>query len=344
MPRVLVMLLFSYPMFSQELIVNGDFEEYQRCPKVYVSDKNYQVFVGWKSLDAGTPDYYNTCGEGDVKVPLVWAGKQYPYNGNGFAGIYVWSKSGYREYLSTDLKGETVDGVVYEIRVSYALASNSPFTCDWLGIRLLDKEARVVRTLLDFEIEGQYPQSGWVTALFQYKATGREHSLAIGNFHTKEELKLIDVKRTYVHPMLVDKAYFFIDGVSFSLPTKEAPFENVVTNVPFKLENVQFEFDKSVLRPSSFVLLDKLAKYIKLHDYQRFLITGHTDNVGSRDYNQQLSEARANSVLSYLVGWGIASDRLLAIGKGNTDPVATNTTAAGREMNRRVTVTQISAH
>jgi OmpA-OmpF porin, OOP family len=343
MSRVLVLLFLSCPVLSQELITNGDFEDYLKCPTVFVSDANYQVFVGWKSLDQGTPDYYNTCGEGDVKVPRVWAGKQYPYNGNGFAGIYVWSKSGYREYLTANLSGEVFAGLVYEIRISYALAQNSPFTCDWLGVQLLDGKGVVIQTIEDFEVENTDPQSGWVTALIYYTATGRENSLTIGNFHANEELVVVDVRRTYVHPMLVDKAYFFIDGVSFLEPQgKDTPTE-VFAILPTTLDDVHFDFDRSSLTPASFVQLDSLAGIIKDNSENQFIITGHTDNIGSRDYNMRLSEERALSVLTYLVMKGVAGDWLTAVGKGNTEPVAANTTALGRGMNRRVTVTQISA-
>jgi len=67
-------------------------------------------------------------------------------------------------------------------------------------------------------------------------------------------------------------------------------------------------------------------------------IQGYTDSVGSEDYNQALSERRAESVKSYLTAQGIGATRLTASGKGRSDPVADNDSASGRQQNRRVEV------
>jgi len=68
----------------------------------------------------------------------------------------------------------------------------------------------------------------------------------------------------------------------------------------------------------------------------RFLIEGHTDSRGRDAYNQKLSDERAASVLNYLIGKGISSSRLQSKGFGETQPIASNDTAAGRQENRRV--------
>ena len=65
-------------------------------------------------------------------------------------------------------------------------------------------------------------------------------------------------------------------------------------------------------------------------------IQGHTDSIGSDEYNQKLSERRAQSVLEYFVGQGIAKNRLTAVGYGESQPIASNETEAGRAKNRRV--------
>lgn len=342
MYRLFFLLFIAHLSFSQELIVNGDFEDYLRCPKVFVIDKNYKIFVGWSSYDDGTPDYYNTCGEGEVKVPHLWAGKQYPHSGNGFAGIYVWGKSAYREYLITTLKKSTIQGSEYKIKISYALANNAPFTCDWLGIRLLDEEGEILRTLDNFEIVSTDPYSGWVTALFRYQGTGKERSLVIGNFHSREDLDIISVPRTYIHPMLKDRTYFFIDDISFSRPVESESFINVVTAIPIELNDVYFDFDKSILKPSSYEQLDQLVLYLESNIKNNIVLTGHTDNIGSEEYNMLLSAARAKSVLNYLASKGIEKERLRAVGMGNLEPLVANNSPEGREANRRVTFTLLS--
>jgi OOP family OmpA-OmpF porin len=104
------------------------------------------------------------------------------------------------------------------------------------------------------------------------------------------------------------------------------------------LEKVQFETAKAVIRPESFGLLDEVATVIKDHaEAGRIEVAGHTDDRGSDTYNQKLSEDRAKSVMKYLVEKaGVDAARLLAVGYGETKPIATNKTDAGREANRRV--------
>ncbi len=97
-----------------------------------------------------------------------------------------------------------------------------------------------------------------------------------------------------------------------------------------------FDFDKSVVRPDGMKNID--AAMEKLHgiDLEMVIATGHTDSVGSEHYNQRLSERRAAAVKAYLVSKGIPAAKVTTIGKGETQPVATNKTAAGRQKNRRV--------
>jgi outer membrane protein OmpA-like peptidoglycan-associated protein len=99
-----------------------------------------------------------------------------------------------------------------------------------------------------------------------------------------------------------------------------------------------FDTGKSVLRPTAKATLAKIANQLKSDATLRLTIEGHTDSVGSEASNQQLSERRANAVRDYLVGAGIAGDRVTAGGKGESEPIAKNTTAAGRQQNRRVEI------
>jgi outer membrane protein OmpA-like peptidoglycan-associated protein len=84
--------------------------------------------------------------------------------------------------------------------------------------------------------------------------------------------------------------------------------------------------------------LNKLVAFLDKYPDRSIAIHGYTDSIGSEDYNQGLSERRADSVKSYLTGQGIGSTRITASGKGRSDPVADNDSAAGRQQNRRVEV------
>ena len=104
------------------------------------------------------------------------------------------------------------------------------------------------------------------------------------------------------------------------------------------LGDVLFTTGKADLKPGATGSLNKLAAFLDKYPDRSVAIQGYTDSVGSEDYNQGLSERRAESVKSYLTGQGIGSTRLVASGKGRSDPVADNDSAAGRQQNRRVEV------
>jgi outer membrane protein OmpA-like peptidoglycan-associated protein len=99
-----------------------------------------------------------------------------------------------------------------------------------------------------------------------------------------------------------------------------------------------FDTGGSDLKPGAQLLLDKLAAYLQQNSEARAIIEGHTDNVGSDAMNQALSERRAAAVAAALQVRGIGIDRLETMGLGESYPVATNDTSAGREENRRVEV------
>lgn len=102
------------------------------------------------------------------------------------------------------------------------------------------------------------------------------------------------------------------------------------------LGDVLFDTNRSTLKSGAYGTLDRLATALREKSGRRVLIEGHTDNVGSDETNQELSQRRAQSVLSALTQRGVAGDQLTAIGKGESFPVASNDDANGRQSNRRV--------
>ncbi len=101
---------------------------------------------------------------------------------------------------------------------------------------------------------------------------------------------------------------------------------------------VTFEYNKSTLTAEAKTNLDKLAEVFQEFADTDLLIVGHTDNVGSQNYNKPLSEKRANEVKNYLVSKGVNASRLTSSGKGLEEPIADNSTEAGRASNRRVEI------
>ncbi len=103
---------------------------------------------------------------------------------------------------------------------------------------------------------------------------------------------------------------------------------------------IHFDTDRDTIKPESFPVLDQVARLLAAHgELKRLRVEGHTDNVGPAAYNKGLSARRAAAVVRYLVGKGLAADRLVAEGFGLERPIATNETALGRARNRRVEFT-----
>lgn len=111
-------------------------------------------------------------------------------------------------------------------------------------------------------------------------------------------------------------------------------------------EGIQVTFDSGILfdvgaaelRPAAQQNLSDLE--VSLQDYEgtEVIVFGHTDSTGGDDLNQRLSEQRANAARTYLIGAGLDAERVSAVGRGETDPIADNDTEAGRQENRRVEV------
>ena len=97
-----------------------------------------------------------------------------------------------------------------------------------------------------------------------------------------------------------------------------------------------FDFDSAELRPESLSELERLVKFMGDVPFATALIEGHTDSVGTDAYNQSLSDRRAKAVFDYLSSRGVDPARLKSMGKGESEPIADNKTAEGRQENRRV--------
>ncbi len=117
----------------------------------------------------------------------------------------------------------------------------------------------------------------------------------------------------------------------------ERNFELVKKGMAITLKGIYFELNKATIKPESYPALQEAARILIDNPNIKVEIQGHTDNIGSEKYNQDLSEKRAYAVMNYLVkNHGISPDRLVAKGYGSAKPIADNTTEQGRALNRRV--------
>ncbi|MGD8923097.1 MAG: OmpA family protein [Candidatus Zixiibacteriota bacterium] len=120
---------------------------------------------------------------------------------------------------------------------------------------------------------------------------------------------------------------------------KGAKIERVGEGIKITFESgILFDVNSSTLRPEATANLDDLARILNKYENTNVLIEGHTDSTGPRDYNMDLSLRRAQSVANQLSYDGVRADRLRIMGYGPDQPIATNETAEGRQLNRRVEI------
>lgn len=122
-----------------------------------------------------------------------------------------------------------------------------------------------------------------------------------------------------------------IEGVEVSRPS-EGEIEVRLTS------DILFDYDSSALRPASRSTLNELADNFSQYPDNQIIVEGHTDSTGSEAYNQRLSEQRAANVADYLIDRGVAARNVIVYGYGESDPKASNATAEGRQLNRRVEI------
>ena len=349
---------------DENLIYNSDFESYQDCPRRIDALGILTIVDAWFQPTNGSADYFNVCGMKECFVPNNKLGIQEPHSGNGYCGIYC-SKTEYREYLQTQLKRKLKEGEKYRLTFHVSLSEYSSGAVATIGAvfseyRLFDtvksvlmkKEERKINKKITQTTSTYYtPQvvnnhdnvlintKGWDTISGEFIAKGGEEYLTIGNFFPASHSNVIDLDSlTYLLP----GAYYYIDDITLYCLTCKPPYNPPKDTTKYKvgstfvLKNIFFEFDKSNILQQSYKELQQLIELLTENPNMKIEIGGHTDDKGTIEYNQRLSENRANAVVKYLINKGISEKRLKYKGYGELHPIDTNETEAGRFNNRRV--------
>lgn len=172
--------------------------------------------------------------------------------------------------------------------------------------------------------------------------TGKEIGVAYTNPTTGEYQIILPKGKTY--SFSAEKESFFgvndnLDAVNiteYTELTRDLLLTPIEIGVSVRLNNIFFNTNESTLKDESYPELDRIVQFLNDNKSIEIEITGHTDNVGSDEYNLKLSRERTKSVYDYLVSKGITATRLKYKGYGKTRPVDTNDTEEGRANNRRV--------
>ncbi|HTJ13841.1 MAG TPA: OmpA family protein [Dinghuibacter sp.] len=253
----------------------------------------------------------------------------YPINTIDNEGALTIAADGKTAYYATDRSDSRggLDIYTFELREGIR-----PFRTLWVRGKVFDKKTK----------EG-LPSSVDLTDVHGGQAIARAQTDEDGNY-----LITLPVGKEYafaVHRkgyLLYSEHYDFSQKAPDSTYEVNIPLQPLEPNASIILKNIFFDTRKFDLKPESVVELDAVVQLMKENPTLKIQISGHTDNVGSDKDNMVLSNARAISVINYLMVHGIAPNRLVAKGYGATKPIADNATEAGRAQNRRTELTVIA--
>ena len=304
-------------------------------------------------------------------------GKQSPRTGDNMAGIKTYGKGGtetfWHEYLSVKLDSVLKPGTRYYAEFYVLRSARSGMGSNNIGmavsdtaIETRDRMPLFINPVINANDVVKSRWNFWNKVSGVFEVSEETNYILIGNFYHDNKTQITEF------PEGEGGAYYYIDDV---LVRRAKPGENLSPNPPrsvppppkiilkkaqivstkeikldsidykigntITLDNIEFEFDKATLLPRSKMELNKLVDIMTDYPHLGILIGGHTDNVGSDNYNLNLSEERAKSVVNYLVERNVEPERLKYEGYGSSMPIATNETDEGRAINRRVTFTVI---
>jgi OmpA-OmpF porin, OOP family len=328
----------------KNLVPNGSFENFRK------KSASIKQAIPWSQI--GSVDFYQA--PVDKDTGYMRGG----YNSQCYAGLRFQKR--YKEFAQVRLAEPLHRGTTYEFEMHVRLAYWSNALVKSLGVLFTKggyhSQGDAVRSNIIDSIckkGGFINNYQWFTIKGKYKADGGEKYITIGNFMPRIEKDMI---RINIFKLGFREAYYFIDDVSLykaKEPEEVVKVEYVGSIRPndedsvlavkkdikvgekVALKNIFFEEGKYYLLPESYIELNKLAQYLIRNPGMEIQINGHSDNTGSRNRNQKISELRAREVFEYLIKKGV-QNKMYFKGYGSSQPVTSNDTDEGKQKNRRV--------
>ncbi len=336
---LIAMQLTCIHLNAQNLVENPSFEDFDICPlEMGCLEK---VVPSWHQPTDGSTDYFNTCSP-ELSTTKNFMGSQSAYDGNGYAGMYAYAPKDYREYLTAEFKEPLERGQKYVFSFQVSLAEASHYGVNEFGILFTTKS-------LDLQTKQHIPinpitrkkgfnytiirshkyfanKQEWTEVSGTYIAAGGEGFMTIGNFNSNKNTSLLESGTNFKKV-----AYYYVDMFTMKPLKSEFNLDEI-----YVLENLMFDFNGFNLEEKGWEQLESLVAYLKAHRGYTISIYGHTDNIGSEEYNKELSQKRAKAVAQFLVKNGLQPNRILWRGYGDLNPLAKNKTDEERGRNRRV--------
>ena len=203
------------------MVLNPSFEKYEKCPEGYIyNDKSHRLIPHWTYPSFTTPDYFNKCSTGEVKVPDNFAGYSQPHSGNGYMGaILTGSDRDYREYIQGELKTPMKAGQVYCVSFWYKLANGSMFAVDQMSIYFTEQKIENGNTTYLSYNSQLNNESGlfldntdeWKHYCMLYTAAGNESFFILGNFKNYDNTNYVVTGKDVQNKKGKKYAYYFFD-------------------------------------------------------------------------------------------------------------------------------------
>lgn len=340
----------SSTLIAQNLVLNPGFEENTVGKSItFTVGASYFDVYGvrnWIQPTQGSSDYYYKNIAGGTNM-LQYGGKQDPASGNALVGFIAWVPGReYREYTEGVLSAPLVAGQKYKFSLKICAGTLSPYLVNDLGVHFSKEKVNNMSTDKTMALKPQVwldatamhtsPEQ-WITLENVFTATGGERYFTIGNFLNDS---LTIVTETEGNKMSCPYAYFYMDDIAVA-PTNDEPTlpykptslaKQIAPGKTFIARGINFDLDKSTLRPESYLQLHEIAAELKHQPGLKVDIRGYTDSSGSEQHNLQLSKSRAKVVADYLISIGIDRSRITYDGYGSKEPVS----AFDPALNRRV--------
>ena len=357
--------IYCEDSMSQNLIPDSSFENNRFIPTNF---SEISASTTWNKPSWGTSDLFCKCATKKkvfslVNVPENLMGYQYSHSGICYAGLFAFSHGEYREYIQTSLSLPLEKDKYYLLTMHISLADYSRATVDQLGVCFLTNKVNYTNSYVITNLKPVYAKieneigrdtAKWHQISIIYKSVGGESYLLIGSFEInkiqKTKVKAPKNIKSRINQISERDAYYYIDDVSLIKTSNYSQIDSVVNSkqillyassksTKFILKNILFASNESILLPISNFELDIIVEYLNKNPHAKIEVDGHTDNIGSENKNKTLSEKRAKAVANYFIIKNIDKDRIIYRGLGSLSPKATNETAEGRQINRRVEFT-----
>lgn len=335
------------------IVPNPGYELYSGTPLgwFYTGRDFTRVLKYWESPTAASPDVYGP----NVFVPSQWKeqgfGESQPAAGKTMIGITVYGCGGgkphCREYVQIRLSEPLVAGQRYAVEYMTKPLEGSiriknvgvAFSVDRIHKSLDDRIALIPKIQPTGILHSE--TGAWQRISGEFFASDPAEFLILGNFFPDVETEFILSE----HGESLQFAYYYLDEVVVTklppiidIPVGDDELANVelVAGKTIVLSNIYFDLDHDDFLPRSYRQLYALVTIMKDNADMRIEIHGHTDNIGTDEYNNTLSQSRATAVANYVIEHGVDASRVFPRGFGSSMPVATNDTELGRQENRRV--------